>query len=106
MTTDPASHPAPETVTDAVQLLDSMGYDSTVTVADRAVHCSSCGSAYSPDDIVVHHTFRFEGPSDPGDEAIVLGIEIPSCGARGVIVSAYGPDADPEFLHVVAALSR
>jgi hypothetical protein len=106
MTGDPANETAPDTVTDAVRLLDSLGFDSTVTIADRAVHCSSCGSVYSPDDIVVHHTVRFEGPSDPGDEAIVLGVELPSCGAKGVIVSAYGPDADPELLDVVTALTR
>ncbi|MGC1513560.1 MAG: hypothetical protein WA797_11660 [Acidimicrobiales bacterium] len=47
--------------------------------------------------------FRFEGDSDPGDEAIVLGIECPACNRRGIIVSAYGPDADP---HLLALLDR
>ena len=28
------------------------------------------------------------------------------CGARGIVVSAYGPDADPEIFDLVTRLSR
>jgi hypothetical protein len=105
MTTDPTTEPAPETVTDAVRFLQGEGYTANVTVDGELIRCASCGSDYRVGEVVAAHTFRFEGPSDPGDEAIVLGVEIPSCGAKGIIVSAYGPDADPELSAVVAALT-
>jgi hypothetical protein len=105
MTIDPTSEPAPETVTDAVRFLETAGYRSDVTVEGPRVRCAACGTAYVPTDLVVSHTFRFEGETDPADEAIVLGVDIPSCGAKGIIVSAYGPDADPELLDLVAALT-
>jgi hypothetical protein len=43
--------------------------------------------------------------TDPGDESIVLGLECPDCGALGVIVSAYGPDADQALLTVIERLA-
>jgi len=37
----------------------------------------------------------------------VLGMRCPTCGVQGVIVSAYGPNADPELLqHLVLLDSR
>ena len=33
--------------------------------------------------------YRFEGDSDPGDEAIVLGIES-TTGIKGILVNGYG----------------
>lgn len=68
------------------------------------LRCAACDGAHGAAAVVVQHTFRFEGESDPGDEAIVLGVGIGECGARGIIVSAYGPDADPELLALIAQL--
>jgi hypothetical protein len=52
----------------------------------------------------VRFVFRFEGVSDPGDEAIVLGVECPQCGDRGIIVSAFGVDADDQLRELQALL--
>ncbi len=89
---------APETVTDAVQLLESEGYNAAFTLNVRSFRCEACHHHHAPARLIIDRTFRFEGPSDPGDEAIVLGVTCPDCGARGVIVSAYGPDAEPEYV--------
>lgn len=97
---------APETVTDAIRLLESRGYRSDFRVVPSALSCSACGHTNRSDDLAVRETFRFEGATDPADEAIVLGVECGQCGARGVVVSAYGPDADQELLDLVAALDR
>jgi hypothetical protein len=34
----------------------------------------------------------------------VLGVECPACGTRGIVVSAYGPQADPELLALLDRL--
>ena len=52
----------------------------------------------------VRHVFRFEGPTDPADEAIVLGVECPRCGYRATVVSAFGPDADQGLVDLVQVL--
>lgn len=96
---------APETVTDAVRWLAANGYDGDFTFRDGALRCHACGRPHGPERLVVRHTFRFEGMTDPADEAIVLGVECPDCGARGTVVSAYGPDAEPQLLALLDRLA-
>jgi len=87
----------PKGVVDAIGSLRSDGH-----VLDFPGTHGSC-SLSPPGAAVVASQFerlyRFKGVSDPGDEAIVLGVRCPSCGGRGVVVSAYGPGApNPAFL--------
>ena len=103
------AHPAmaaPDTVTEAVQLLAEQGYVEDYKLSRRGIVSPDHDEAHTADTAVVDHTFRFEGPSDPGDEAIVLGVSCPEWGSKGVIVAAYGPDADPEEAAVLVALTR
>jgi hypothetical protein len=95
---------APETVTDAMALLEREGFDSNFSFDDDGLVCAACGGPHTADQVVVRHTFRFEGDSDPGDEAIVLGVECPATGAKGIVVSAYGPDADPQLIQLLRSL--
>jgi hypothetical protein len=95
---------AAETVTDAISQLEGLGYRSDFSFADGTVQCRACSGSHDPTRIVVRHTFRFEGDTDPGDEAIVLGVECPACGVKGIVVSAYGPDASPEFVALLQQL--
>ena len=95
---------AAETVTDAIAQLEQLGYRSDFSFMDGSVRCAGCTVAHAPTEIVVRHTFRFEGDTDPGDEAIVLGVESPACGVKGIVVSAYGPDASPEFVALLQQL--
>jgi hypothetical protein len=93
-------------VTEAIALLEADGYRSDFSFRAGHVQCQACGIDHRPAQLVVRHTFRFEGDTDPGDEAIVLGIECPACGIRGIVVSAYGPEASPEFVELVTHLHR
>jgi hypothetical protein len=96
----------PDTVTAAVQLLEAEGFRSDFVIDELLVCCGTCGREHAAPNLVIRQTFRFEGMSDPGDEAIVLGVECPSCGAKGIIVSAYGPDADPRFIALLDHLDK
>ena len=91
--------PAPETVLEAVQLLERDGYTASITVrSDGTMLCATCSRSHPVADALVDRVFRFEGASDPDDEAIVLGVRCPHCGAKGVVVSGFGPSADPQVL--------
>ena len=101
-----ADTPAPDTVTDAVNILRAEGYaDEQLHVTEASVDCAACGASHAIDAVLVERVYRFEGPSDPADEAIVLGVRCGTCGARGIIVSAFGPDADPDVLGAVSMLA-
>ncbi|HKY15959.1 MAG TPA: hypothetical protein VJM33_13625 [Microthrixaceae bacterium] len=97
---------APDTVTEAVQLLESSGFKDQLRIDGSELRCGECGRAHDPSTVEVSHVFRFEGDSDPGDEAIVVGLVCPACGATGVIASAYGPDADPQVFEVLSTLAN
>jgi len=98
--------PAPETVTEAVDLLAREGYVDDLRICRDGIAARDHDEAHPVHSTIVDHTFRFEGPSDPADEAIVLGVQCTEWGSKGVIVAAYGPDADPEEAAVLVALTR
>lgn len=91
-------------VTEAIALLEADGFRSDFSFADGRVQCRGCGTPHRPAQLVVRHTFRFEGMTDPGDQAIVLGVECPTCAVKGIVVSAYGPEASREFIELVQHL--
>ena len=98
--------PTPETVTDAVRFLADLGYVDDFTLCVDGIVARDADGPHPISDAVIDYTFRFEGPSDPGDEAIVLGVHCTQWDRKGTIVSAYGPDADPEEAQLLFALAR
>jgi hypothetical protein len=97
---------APATVTEAIAQLESRGYDSSFMLAEHGFACRSCEREHAPDRLAVDATFRYEGESDPADESIVLGVRCPFCGAKGILVSAYGVDAEPQLLTLLTLIDR
>ena len=97
---------APDTVTEAVAFLAKEGYVEDYRLCPEGIVATGHEAPHPTATAVVDHTFRFEGPSDPADEAIVLGVRCPEWNSKGVIVAAYGPDADPEEAQILIALTR
>lgn len=98
---------APDTVTEAMQELKAQGYAADFQLIEGAIRWDDRSSSCSVDSVVVEHMFRFEGPSDPGDEMVVFGLYDPATDTRGALASAFGPAADPEVLdHVVGLATR
>ena len=91
----------PDTVTEAVAFLQANGYEDEFVPTCRAIE----QAGDKVEEVRVDHSFRFEGESDPGDEAIVLGVSWPS-GRKAIFASAYGHDADPDEARFLAALPR
>jgi hypothetical protein len=87
----------PTTVLDAVNLLDGEGFAASFALRDGALRCNACGGGHEVVRAEVVRVYRFEGPSDPDEEAIVYALRCPVCGAGGTLVSSFGPGADPEL---------
>lgn len=94
----------PDTVTEAVAQLEADGYTADFGVADGGLRCGACGEVHDPSEVVIERIYRFEGASDPDDEAIVLGLLCPACDRRGSLVAAYGASADPDEVAVISRL--
>ena len=95
----------PETVVDAVRMLKDDGYAVEFQLVDGSLVCDADDQACPATDVEVERLYRFEGPSDPGDEMVVFGLRDPRSGRRGVLASAFGPAADPELLDHLHGLS-
>lgn len=94
------------TVVEEMQALRQRGYTADFSVTpDGQLQCNSCGHIHEPGDAVIESTARFEGSSNPDDQAVVFGLRCETCGVRGVLVAAYGPTATAEEAAVVTALS-
>jgi len=83
------------TLTNSINRLRAAGYTHDLRATDDGMlRCEQCGAVEDPPTMGVDETVRFEGPSDPGDQAILLAVTC-ECGAHGLYSSAYGPAAPP-----------
>lgn len=61
---------------------------------------------HRPQALHVEEIVRFEGRTDPDDEAILFALRCDEHGVRGTYASAYGPAASPADAEVVRLLGR
>ena len=93
------------TVVGEIEVLRGRGYDADFSVtADGQLRCDTCDHLVEAGAAVIESIARFEGASDPDDQAVVFGLRCDGCGVRGVLVAAYGPTATAEEAAVVTAL--
>ena len=104
-TNEPTPALEADTLTDALTELAALGYTGDFRADGHAIVCPACGVTHDPATAIVQRVVRFEGASDPDDEAIALALQCPRCGARGVFVSGYGPSADPDAVELIVALT-
>ena len=92
------------TVVEEIATLRGRGYvaDFRITI-DGQLYCDTCGHVLQASAAVIESTARFEGASNPDDQAVVFGLW---AGVRGVLVAAYGPTATGAEAAVVTALSH
>ena len=80
-----------DTVTAAVNGLKQRGYTKDFNLEENCIVCHE--DKYHPEDFEIVEVYRYEGNSDPADEAVVYAIEGKG-GEKGVLVSGYGISAD------------
>jgi hypothetical protein len=74
----------------ALRRLRDAGYDLDLrAVAGGRLRCPACGTVVHGSEVVVTETVRFEGISNPEDQAILDAVIAP-CGHRGLFSAAYG----------------
>lgn len=94
----------PDTMVEAIDALEAEGYTGQFRIDAEGIHCPRCHCMHGADRGLVERVVRFEGASDPDDEAILLGLRCPECGALGTFSSGYGPSADPVIVDQLVML--
>ena len=82
-----------DTVTEAVTGLKQRGYIIDFNIEKDCITCHASQTSLKPDEFEITEVHRFEGNSDPADEAVVYAIESKH-GERGVLVNGFGVSAD------------
>ena len=80
-----------DTVTQAVEGLRKRGYTLDFNLGENCLICNN--NKYDIKDFEITEVYRFEGNTDPADEAVVYGIESPD-GVKGILVTGYGTSAE------------
>ncbi|GJM38553.1 MAG: hypothetical protein DHS20C19_19200 [Acidimicrobiales bacterium] len=93
-----------ETLSQAITRLRGTGYHIDYRANDRELlECDECGAVFDPTEMQVDETVRFEGASDPGDEAILFALDAGG-GHRGLYAAAYGAAVSADDIAVIRAL--
>lgn len=94
--------PAYDTVSQAVSELKQRGYTLDFNLNESCLECQ--GQNFNPKEFEITEFHRFEGNSDPADEAVVYAIESRN-GLKGVLVNAFGVYSEPLSDEMIKKLS-
>ena len=81
------------------------GYTEDFQITDNGLESLHKHSNYRPEQIQIVNFFRFEGQSDPDDNAILYVIETDD-GTKGILIDAYGVYNDPKVSKFVKAVDN
>ena len=94
-----------ETVTEAVNDLDKRGYIDNLNKRKNSWSLrAEERNRLSAEDFDIDEVYRFEGISDPADEAILFAVSSKSFGVKGIVINAYGVYEDNQAFELIKAL--
>ena len=100
--------PFMNTLTTCVNKVVKDGYNDNFKVTKQGLQSSINNKYYRPEDVRVINFYRFEGQSDPADNAIMYVIET-NDGQKGTLIDAYGAYSDDSintFMHEVEEVNK
>lgn len=94
------------TVSRVLTVLKERGYTSDLSLNENYLTIANSDQKFYPNEFVVDKIYRFEGPSNPDDEAIVFAIRIDKYNLKGVLVDSYGPNSTYLSREMIQALKE
>jgi hypothetical protein len=97
------------TLADSVDRLTKAGYADWFKAEDGGLRSATNGCVHSPDEMRVDEFLRFEGETNPDDEAIVFALTCVPHGVKGTYTIPYGtttPQADAEIVRHLQSKQR
>ena len=94
-----------ETVSEALNDLKSRGFATDFNLAFDKIKCSETGICLYPNQFEIVEHYRFEGNTDPSDEAVVYAISEKNGSMKGALVSAYGTYSEALSEELIQKLS-
>ena len=94
------------TLTEVLDHLQREGYTTDFNLKDNCIECHGNMLQIFPDEFSVDKTYRFEGMTDPSDEAIIYAISSKKHNVKGTLVNGYGPASSSLTHEMVQALQQ
>ena len=83
------------TVTEVINHLRTQGYVEDFNLQQNCLQCRQGHYNVFHNEFVIDKVYRFEGDTDPADEATVYAISCPKYDIKGVLVNGAGIYSDP-----------
>ena len=87
------TQPYMKSLSSCLNKMVSDGYEEDFKVTERGLESLQKGKVYKPEQVQVVNFFRFEGMSDPDENAILYVIKTDD-GTQGTLIDAYGVYTD------------
>lgn len=83
------------TLSEVMNILRKKGFNEDFEMANGSLTIRNSKKKYSPENLVIKKTYRFEGFSNPDDMSVLYSMETDD-GLKGIFVDAYGIYANNE----------
>lgn len=94
----------PETLVDAIRRLTDRGFTHGLQAQWGRLRDLTTGQSYDPESLQIVEVVRFEGASDPDEQAVLFALRLPQGGPLGLYSAVFGPAMPPEDGDVVRRL--
>ena len=94
------------TLSEVINHLKEKGYTTDFNLRLDCLECEGNPLKIFPGEFIVDKHYRFEGDSDPDDEAIVFAISSSKYNLKGVLVNGYGISSESFSDEMIKALDE
>lgn len=103
-----SDHDSMRTLSSCTTKLSEDGYTTQFKALKKGLESLETHAVFAPDEVKIINFYRFEGESDPSDNAILYVVET-NTGEKGTLTDAYGVYTDPkvsEFVKQVEEIEK
>jgi len=93
-----------ESFSGAIQRLHQRGFTHGLTAEGGRLHDLVTGEFFDPEILTIDEVVRFEGESDPDEQAVLFALRSPQGSALGTYSAVFGPSMPPDDGDVVRRL--
>ena len=94
----------PERLSSAIQRLVGRGFVHGLRAEDGRIRDLATGESYDPEMLTIDEVVRFEGETDPDEQAVLFALRSPRGAPLGTYTAVFGPCVPPEDGEVVRRL--
>ena len=89
-----------QTVLEIINKLRDKNYSDDFVIKNGKIYANNSNENFKPDELIIEKTFRYEGDSNPDDNAIVYAITAKS-GTKGILLDSYGAYSDAKVAKLI-----